>query len=164
RALFRDHVTQALARTERTGRPLAVLLADLDGFKGVNDSLGHDTGDEVLVEVARRFRECVRPGDTVARLGGDEFTVLLEDVADLGAHQPRGQWRRGVGALVSPRERPCLARGVHPAGRANRTDTADRTFRVAAGVRAGCGLAAGLPGRPDAHDERERLGLPARRQ
>jgi diguanylate cyclase (GGDEF)-like protein/PAS domain S-box-containing protein len=79
RALFRERLDHAVARTVRGGHPLAVLLADLDGFKTVNDSLGHDVGDEVLVEVAARLGSCVRPGDTVARLGGDEFAIILED-------------------------------------------------------------------------------------
>jgi len=78
RALFRDRLDQALARSARSQDALGVLLIDLDGFKQVNDSLGHDAGDELLRHVAGRFDELVRPGDTLARLGGDEFALLLE--------------------------------------------------------------------------------------
>ncbi|MDP9385931.1 MAG: EAL domain-containing protein [Actinomycetota bacterium] len=78
RALVGDRLEQALARRE--DRRTAVLLLDLDNFKSINDVAGHAAGDEVLVEVARRLRSCVRPGDTVARLGGDEFVVLLDEV------------------------------------------------------------------------------------
>jgi diguanylate cyclase (GGDEF)-like protein/PAS domain S-box-containing protein len=85
RALFVDRLRQALHRRER--RPeeaFAVLYFDLDRFKQVNDSLGHAVGDKLLVEIARRLRENLRPGDTVARLGGDEFGLLVHDVADGG--------------------------------------------------------------------------------
>lgn len=80
RALFRDRLQHAVERGRRQDQPIAVLLADLDGFKTINDSLGHDAGDEALVEVAARLLTSVRPSDTVARIGGDEFTILLEDV------------------------------------------------------------------------------------
>jgi diguanylate cyclase (GGDEF)-like protein/PAS domain S-box-containing protein len=78
RALFRDRLDQALARSERSREVLAVLLVDLDGFKQVNDSLGHDAGDDLLRSVARRFVDVKRPSDTLARLGGDEFALLVE--------------------------------------------------------------------------------------
>ncbi len=82
RALFRDRLQQALARSGRASNALAVLLVDLDGFKQVNDSLGHDAGDQLLKAVAERFDSTSRPTDTLARLGGDEFAVLLD-----GAHE-----------------------------------------------------------------------------
>ena len=92
RALFREHVEKALARLRRTSaRPHAVLFVDLDGFKTVNDSLGHAAGDEVLVEVGNRLRRLMRPGDTAARLGGDEFAVLLENPSELEAGVLAGQ-------------------------------------------------------------------------
>jgi diguanylate cyclase (GGDEF)-like protein/PAS domain S-box-containing protein len=85
RALFRDRLEQALARSERSREPFAVLMVDLDGFKQVNDSLGHDAGDQLLQGVAQRFDEATRPSDTVARLGGDEFAFLLEGTNEPGA-------------------------------------------------------------------------------
>ncbi len=82
RAVFRDRLDHALGLSLRHGRSLAVLLLDLDGFKTVNDSLGHDVGDELLVAVGARLERCARSSDTVARLGGDEFVVLLEEDVD----------------------------------------------------------------------------------
>jgi len=79
RALFHDRLEHALTRTARTGLDVAVVYLDLDGFKMINDTSGHEAGDRVLVEVAARLSEAVRSSDTVARLGGDEFAVLIEE-------------------------------------------------------------------------------------
>ncbi len=78
RALFREIGERALALSRRTGEPVAVLFLDLDGFKLVNDSYGHDAGDVLLAMVARRVVEAIRAGDVLARLGGDEFVILCE--------------------------------------------------------------------------------------
>jgi diguanylate cyclase (GGDEF)-like protein len=79
RALFSDRVGQALRRDRRTKLHAAVVYLDLDGFKSVNDTLGHDAGDSLLCEVGRRLLRAVRAGDTVTRLGGDEFAILIEE-------------------------------------------------------------------------------------
>lgn len=79
RALLQDRANHALSRSSLTGRPVSVLFCDLDDFKTINDSLGHDKGDKLLGIVTARLLGCVRDSDTVARLGGDEFAILLED-------------------------------------------------------------------------------------
>ncbi len=81
RTLFRDRLVHAMARSKRKDQPLAILLIDLDRFKAVNDTFGHDVGDQVLKVVAARLTECVREVDTVARMGGDEFTAILEGIS-----------------------------------------------------------------------------------
>jgi len=81
RALFEDRLGRALAEQERRGSSVAVVFFDVDHFKLVNDSLGHEAGDELLKAIAPRLKAALRPGDTVARFGGDEFGVLLEDVS-----------------------------------------------------------------------------------
>ena len=85
RALFGDRLRHAHALARESGRRYAVAVADLDDFKGINDGLGHATGDQVLIQVARRTREAVRAIDTTARLGGDEFAILFEDAEDEAA-------------------------------------------------------------------------------
>lgn len=77
RVLLADRMKQAIAQTAREGTMMAVCYIDLDGFKPINDNLGHGAGDHVLVEIARRIEKMIRGGDTVARLGGDEFVILL---------------------------------------------------------------------------------------
>lgn len=80
RRLFQDRLSKAVAESKRRKTFVALLFLDLDQFKRINDSLGHDAGDQLLVETAIRLRESVRETDTVSRIGGDEFTVLLSDV------------------------------------------------------------------------------------
>ncbi|MEO6713636.1 MAG: EAL domain-containing protein [Mycobacteriales bacterium] len=82
RALLMEQLDQALFRSTRQGGKVAVLFIDLDRFKVINDSLGHDAGDELLVTVAERLNSCLRGSDVAARLGGDEFVVVCENVAD----------------------------------------------------------------------------------
>lgn len=81
RLLFRDRFTQHLATAKRNGTKFAVIYLDLDGFKPVNDALGHASGDELLIQVAQRLRSLVREYDTVSRFGGDEFAILASEVA-----------------------------------------------------------------------------------
>jgi len=101
RALLRDRLAHALHRCLRSARRVGVLFLDLDRFKGVNDSLGHDAGDALLLEVASRLTAAVRPEDTVARLGGDEFVVLLEEIHDVSeAEAVAGRVQRALDAPV----------------------------------------------------------------
>ena len=82
RRMLRDRLEQEIKKSDRDGLQLAILFIDLDHFKEVNDTLGHDIGDRLLIEAARRIRDCVRDSDTVARMGGDEFTLVLSELHD----------------------------------------------------------------------------------
>ena len=108
RALFTDSLGRSVARARRSpGFLFAVLFLDLDGFKVVNDSLGHTAGDHLLMGIGRRLEECVRGGDTVARLGGDEFAIVvneIRDVADALRMAERVQQEIGLPFLVGGHE------------------------------------------------------------
>ena len=80
RLLFKERLDRALIRAERNNTYVALMFIDLDRFKNVNDTLGHEAGDRLLVEVSKRLSAVVREGDTIARLGGDEFTIILEEI------------------------------------------------------------------------------------
>ena len=80
RVLFQDRLTLALIHSQRKKQKCAILFIDLDWFKAINDTLGHNIGDKLLQGVADRLRRCVRGSDTVSRLGGDEFNVLLQEL------------------------------------------------------------------------------------
>ena len=100
RTLVNDHVTQAMALARRHSKKVAVLFLDLDGFKHINDSLGHPIGDKLLQSVAKRLVECVRGTDTVSRQGGDEFVVLLSEIEQ--AEDPAITARRMLDAVAEP--------------------------------------------------------------
>ncbi len=87
RLLFLDRVGMAIARTEEAPAPVAVFFIDLDRFKLINDSLGHAVGDEMLIDVAQRLKDALRPSDTVSRFGGDEFTILCENTGEDAARE-----------------------------------------------------------------------------
>ena len=98
RTLLLDRLSHALAGARRDGRRVAVLFCDLDRFKVVNDSLGHETGDALLLTAAERIMSCVRDGDTAARFGGDEFVVLCEETGGDSIHRVARRLARVLGA------------------------------------------------------------------
>lgn len=100
RALFRNHLGLLLAQSKRSKQSLVVLSLDLDHFKIVNDSLGHSLGDELLLAIGTRLRQCLREGDTLARLGGDEFAILLPALSEQRDIEPIG--RKIIHVLSEP--------------------------------------------------------------
>ena len=102
RALLYDRIEQALVSVGRTGKSVALCFGDLDGFKTINDTLGHDVGYQVLVTVGTMLQSIVRPGDTVARLGGDEFAILMVDLENPGVAVDFGN--RVISSLVGAAE------------------------------------------------------------
>jgi diguanylate cyclase (GGDEF)-like protein len=105
RVLFGDRLEHALARGQRPGVTVAVLVIDLDGFKDINDSLGHDAGDDLLMIAGMRLQGHARPGDTIARLGGDEFGMLLEDTTAAEAVRSAEALLEGLEAPIVLRDR-----------------------------------------------------------
>jgi diguanylate cyclase (GGDEF)-like protein/PAS domain S-box-containing protein len=100
RLLFNDRLSLALAHAHRSGQRLALIFVDLDRFKKINDTLGHNAGDLLLQKVAQRFKQCLREDDTVARLSGDEFIIMLPEVSDIT--EPVKAARRVIDALGAP--------------------------------------------------------------
>ncbi len=125
RALFVDRLAHALELHRRDRRPLAICFLDLDGFKAVNDKLGHSAGDDLLKGVSARFGEVLSGADTLARFGGDEFAVLLEDRTDAGeiAHEL-------LGSLIAPFPFDHRAMSVRASIGVARVDLIDRTPTV----------------------------------
>ncbi len=107
RILFQDRLNQSIAKAHRDKESFAVLFLDLDGFKLINDTRGHDVGDELLRETAKRILSCVRDSDTVARIGGDEFTVILNNIKMLNSTD------RVVGKIVESIADPYVLNGQY---------------------------------------------------
>jgi diguanylate cyclase (GGDEF)-like protein/PAS domain S-box-containing protein len=111
RALFKESVERALRRTGRNGRSVAVVFLDIDDFKRVNDSLGHESGDRMLTTLAERVKQSIRPYDVAARLGGDEFAVLLENADLRVASSVAERIIRGMEAPIQVDGREVTAKG-----------------------------------------------------
>lgn len=133
RALFQQRLQHSVARAKRTNGKLALMFIDLDGFKSVNDTLGHDAGDQVLRLVADQLRRSIRQSEAAARLGGDEFTVLLDPVED--AMTPAVVAKRILDSFQSPlsisgrevRVTPSIGIALYP----DQADEADTLLRYA---------------------------------
>ena len=110
RRLLLDRLQQTIALSARHHKHGAILFIDIDNFKSLNDTRGHDVGDLLLVEITQRLRDCVREGDTVARLGGDEFVILLEDLSESAEHAAAEAEAIGEKVLEAVRK-PYMLRG-----------------------------------------------------
>jgi diguanylate cyclase (GGDEF)-like protein len=129
RRLLDEALDEALASNDRTGLHSAVMYLDLDNFKPLNDAYGHDVGDTVLIEVARRLKECVREDDTVARIGGDEFVVLIGGL--------ERDWKDSTdrAVVVAEKIRSALANPYHLTNRRDgETDSTDRVCSASIGL------------------------------
>jgi GGDEF domain-containing protein len=125
RVLFGEELQRALARAERHSRPVTLFFMDLDRFKNINDTLGHQFGDRVLQEVSKRLAACVREGDIVARLGGDEFVLLVEELGtNCWLRWPI--WALSTGRISTCRSRSASAR-IPPTGVTRRRCSPART-------------------------------------
>lgn len=102
RMLFHDRLQQGLTQADRDKQMLALMFLDLDRFKNVNDTLGHQAGDQLLILVAKRLKQCVYETDTVARLGGDEFTIILRNIGDESTHKVTLVAKRIIHAFSKP--------------------------------------------------------------
>ncbi len=105
RALLSDRLQQAMAGAQRSGRRLAVVFLDLDGFKAINDNHGHEAGDRMLLAASASMKQALRDGDSLARLGGDEFVAVLLDLGDVAASEPM------LNRLLSAVAQPLLLEG-----------------------------------------------------
>jgi diguanylate cyclase (GGDEF)-like protein/PAS domain S-box-containing protein len=151
RSLFDDRLEIALARCRRDGGQLAILFLDLDRFKRINDTLGHEAGDRLLRAVADRLRDCVREEDTIARVGGDEFVILAEGVGDSDARMLAEKILRTIAAepfSIPGASLPVTAsigvsvfpdHGTDPARLVRSAD--DAMYAVKAAGRNSCGMA-----------------------
>jgi len=102
RRLMSDRMEQLLSLARRTGELVAICMLDLDGFKKVNDEMGHDGGDQLLIEVAKRLQECIRESDTASRFGGDEFSVIL------GGFKENGECIKSINRIISKLAEPYI--------------------------------------------------------
>ncbi len=143
RVLLRDRLENALARTLRHRSTVALMILDIDRFKVINDSLGHEGGDRLLVAVAERLSRLLRPGDTLARMGGDEYAMLCEDVS--GRDEAAALAGRVLDAFESHFRMAAAGSGVDPAGAPVGAEETDVAVTVSVGV----AMAAGDESDPD---------------
>jgi diguanylate cyclase (GGDEF)-like protein len=133
RVAFQQSLAQSVALADRQNASLALLFIDLDGFKNVNDSFGHDVGDQTLVQVSQRLHTCVRASDMAGRLGGDEFVVLLTD--NPSAEQAAHIANKVIAAISAPYQiphaQPVLGASIGIAMYPAQARTADQLLIVA---------------------------------